>query len=68
MFGVAKTTQLIAKLARTATTEMKLLRPGRDFVSRTIKPAATNGTSKIYQGNNALDIMTQNFKVLMSST
>jgi len=38
MFGVAKTTQLIAKLASTATTEMKLLKPGRDFVSRTITP------------------------------
>ena len=68
MFGVAKTTQLIAKLASTATTEMKLLRPDRDFVSRTIRAAANKGRSKMYQGNNALDIMAQNFNVLMSST
>ena len=50
MSGVTKTTQLQAKLPRTAATEMKLLRPGCDFVSSTIAAAAKNGRSKRYQG------------------
>ena len=50
MFGVTKTTQLPAKLPRTAATEMKLLRPRQDFVNSTITTAAKNGRSKIYQG------------------
>src|SRR5438067_1062617 len=49
--GVANTTQLPAKLASTATTEMRLLRPGHDFVNRTMTSAENNGRSKIYQGS-----------------
>src|ERR1051326_8575488 len=62
MSGVAKTTQLIAKLASTATTEIKLLRPGRDFVSRTIRAAAKSGRSKIYQGRTLIVVLSSRAK------
>ncbi len=51
IFGVAKTMQLKTKLATTAATEMKLLRPGSALVKRTITAAANNGRSKINQGS-----------------
>src|ERR1043166_4118958 len=62
MSGVAKTTQLMAKLARTATTEIELLRPGRDFVSRTIRAAAKSGRSKIYQGRTLIILLSSRAK------
>ena len=43
--------QLMAKPASAAVTEMKLLKPGERFVSRTITAADNSGRSKTYQGS-----------------
>src|SRR3954468_9274917 len=49
--GVANTTQLPAKQASTAATEMKLLVPGDLLVTSAMVTAATNGNIRIYQGS-----------------
>src|SRR6476660_3906479 len=64
MPGVKKTRQLITKPANAAVTEMKLLRPGEDFVMSAITAALSKGRSKINQGSSLIPLELQRADVL----
>jgi hypothetical protein len=67
-FELKKTAQLQKKLMKAAVTEIKLLLRREEWVNRTIAKAARSGANRINQTSVLLIRMSQNFKLLMSST